>query len=77
MFIVIGRAGCYYTESAKQLLDSKKLKYTYFEKSGKSPQLKNYLKHVPKNYTTVPQIFYKDKGKLHWIGGFSELSQIV
>lgn len=69
-YVVYGRSGCGYTQSALELLASVGAKHTYHGDSGASmsPAEKQQARH----HKTVPMVFLNGA----FVGGFSELDEM-
>lgn len=69
-FIIYGRPHCSYCESAKKLLNRKKLDWIYYDIEY-PPYMSEFKEHFP-DAKTVPQIMTSDGDK---IGGYTELEE--
>jgi glutaredoxin 3 len=74
-FMVVSLKGCPFCESAKQLItkNSKSITNLEINKNDKDFWNKFVQTQFKKNHDTFPKIFRKGK----FIGGFSELQQII
>ena len=66
--LIYTKDNCIWCDSAKILLDSKKISYNEIDLADDSERLKFYEK-IGDNVKTVPQVFIDDKR----IGGFQDL----
>ena len=74
MYLVFGKKNCKFCKIAKELLQIYKLDYQYKNIDTKSSHIPKYLKDfIPDNHNTVPIIFLKNKKKIKFIGGTSDL----
>lgn len=75
-YIIYGTSSCPYCKSAKDLLDSKELPYTYTDLMEVTPHEQKVLQETAgKQFRTVPQIFLNDGEELKYIGGFTDLKE--
>lgn len=69
--IIYTSKNCYYCTRAKQLLDTKNVKYKIVDVTNSSKQ-RELLVKITNGLKTVPQIFINN----HHIGGFNELNEM-
>ena len=71
MYIILGRETCWYCSSSMKMLKNKNIKYKFHEIDSDS--CKNYDKHIPNDFNTVPKIIHKYRNKFIFIGGYDDL----
>ena len=69
--IIYSKSNCPFCERAKNLFDSKDLKYNEIILDGKDEEFSKLIKKT--GFRTVPQIFINGK----CIGGYSDLIKII
>lgn len=72
MFEIYGRNNCVWCDRAKELLDSRGLKYTFWNIEEDSKALSEF-KFLFKGAKTVPQILTGAYDEVNVIGGYTEL----
>jgi len=74
MYLVFGKKNCKFCKIAKELFQLYNLDFHYKGIDTKSGKIPKYLKElIPDSHNTVPIIFLKNKKKIKFIGGTSDL----
>lgn len=77
-YIVLGSPYCSFCIKAKELLESKQIKYEYrdFAREIRKEDKEALEKIAGVEFQTVPQIFkYKEGGGVDYVGGYTELNE--
>lgn len=72
LFEIYGRSNCQWCDNAKTLLDSKGLKYNYYDIEKDSKALSEF-KFIFRGAKTVPQILTGAYDEVTVIGGYTDL----
>lgn len=73
MYTIYGAEWCDFCIKAKELLDEKKIPYT-FKNVDDSQVAEDFKKMIGKEHSSIPQIFASNGGFHELIGGYQELS---
>jgi glutaredoxin len=73
MFTIYGTDWCEFCIKAKELLDEKKIPYS-FKNVDDGQVAEDFKKLIGKDHSSIPQIFNSSGGFHELIGGYTELS---